>query len=316
MKSSVLIRSAYTLFLFVNLGLLSSLSSAPKIPEVPSDVILKQDLAFLAPEREEKLDLYQSKDHTSDKRVPAVVIIHGGGWRNGDKYRMREYVTGTTLAQAGYVAVSINYELRAPKRWPNNLHDCKNAVRWLRLNADSLGVDPDRIGVIGGSAGGHLAMMVAYTPNDPKLSSEELYPGISDHVSACVNMYGISNLLTRCSTTEDGTPTDELRLKTNLFKKSREEASVMWKNASPVTHVKADSPPTLSYHGTADTIVDRDQSKEVHQVLKEAGVESTLNMVEGATHAWPLKTKDFDFTAEMVAFFDRHLRKAKIQPAE
>ena len=181
-------------------------------------------------------------------------------------------------------------------------------MRWLRVNAEKLGVDADRIGVIGGSAGGHLALMVAYTGDNERFSPKEPYPGVSDRVNACVDMYGITNLLTRKETKKDGTPTEVLKDQ-RLFSGSREKMPAKWRNASPVSHISKDSPPTLIYHGTADNVVDRDQSKELHQALQAAGVESTLRMIEGAGHAWPLRTKDFDFTGEVIAFFNKHLGK-------
>ena len=270
-------------------------------------VRITRDLAFLAEGRKEKLDLYEPERREEGVRAPAVVIIHGGGWVGGDKGARREILTGSTLARAGYVCVSIDYSMREGRRWPLNLHDCKNAVRWLRVKADELGIDVDNIGVIGGSAGGHLALMVAYTAGDPRLSPGEPYPGVRDDVKAVVNMYGITNLLTRCETEADGTPNGKPKHNT-LFAQSREEDPELWRFASPVSHIGAKTPPTLTFHGTADTVVDRDQAKELHRALQAGGVESTLRMIEGATHAWPLKTKDFDLTGEMVAFFDRHLR--------
>ncbi|MGI9240452.1 MAG: alpha/beta fold hydrolase, partial [Verrucomicrobiales bacterium] len=298
--------SAFRLFTFLCLA--GGVLAAEFTATPPADVTLEKDLAFLAEGREEKLDLYLPKVRQDGQLSPAVVIIHGGGWAKGDKFREREFVTGTTLAQAGYVCVSINYETRRGHRWPNNLHDCKNAVRWLRVNAKRLRVDPERIGVIGGSAGGHLAMMVAYTPNDPKLSPGQPYPGISDEVGACVNMYGISNLLTRKVTTDDGVPTEELKTH-RLFSQTREEAPAKWRHASPVFRVSKHSPPTLSLHGTRDTTVDRDQSEEIHQALQAAGAASTLVRVQGAGHAWPLRTKNFDYTGEVTSFFDKHLKQ-------
>ncbi|MFC7337786.1 sulfatase-like hydrolase/transferase [Haloferula chungangensis] len=276
--------------------------------EAPPGVSIRRDVSFLAPGREEKLDLYEPSERPDGSKLPAVVIIHGGGWVNGDKGRVREYVTGTSLAKAGYLCISINYELKAGKRWPNNLHDCKNAVRWLRVNADKLGVDPERIGVIGGSAGGHLALMVAYTGDDERLSPKQPYPGVSDKVGACVDMYGITNLLTRRETEKDGTPNEVLKGH-RLFPESREEMPEKWRLASPVNHVDKNSPPTLIYHGTADEVVDRDQSKELHDVLQAAGVDSTLRMIKGAGHAWPLRTKDFDLTGEVIEFFNKSLNK-------
>ena len=293
--------------LFAALFLASTALAAEFTATPPADVTLQKDLSFLAEGRKEKLDLYLPQPRQDDHPSPAVVIIHGGGWANGDKFRQREFVTGTTLAQAGYVCVSINYETHKKRRWPNNLHDCKNAVRWLRVNAEKLQIDPDHIGVIGGSAGGHLAMMVAYTANDPKLSPKQPYPDVSDEVNACVNLYGISNLLTRKITDKDGNPTAELKGH-RLFPESREEDPAKWRTTSPVFHIKKNSPPTLSLHGTKDTTVDRDQSEELHQALAKAGVENHLIRVKGAGHAWPLRTKKFDYTDEVTAFFDKHLK--------
>ena len=274
--------------------------------KVPAGITVQRDVTFLATDREEKLDLYRPEKNESGKPMPAVVIIHGGGWVKGDKGREREFVSGTALAKAGYVAISVNYETRKGKRWPNNLQDCKNAVRWLRKNAEMLDVDGSRIGVIGGSAGGHLALMVAYTGDHPKLSNDDLYPGVSDKVGACVDMYGITNLLTRKVADKKGVPTKELK-EHRLFSKDREQAPAMWRNASPINYIDKNSPPTLIFHGTRDTTVDRDQSKELFAALQKAGVPSELQMVDGAGHAWPLKTKNFDFRSKVVEFFNKNL---------
>ena len=281
--------------------------------EAPDGVEIRRDVTFLAADREEKLDVYQPAGHSKEERLPAVVIIHGGGWVRGDKGREREFVSGTMLAKAGYVAISINYETRKHRRWPNNLHDCKNAVRWLRANAEELGVDSENIGVIGGSAGGHLALMVAYTAGNADLSSEELYPGVSDSVKACVDMYGITNLLTRKQLDDEGIPTGELK-EHRLFAQTREEAPGLWRRASPVNYVTSKSPPTFVIHGTRDDIVDVDQSKELYEKLQKEGVESTLRLVEGAKHAWALKSKNFDLRPEVLSFFDAHLKGQDSKP--
>jgi dipeptidyl aminopeptidase/acylaminoacyl peptidase len=119
-------------------------------------------------------------------------------------------------------------------------------------------------------------------------------------------MYGIANLLTRKQTKPDGTPLDEPKGH-KLFPESREQDPAKWRLASPVSHISKASPPTLILHGTADSTVDRDQSVELERALRAAGVEVTLRMIEGATHAWALQTKDFDLRDEVAAFFDRHL---------
>lgn len=291
----------------VLLMLVVPLAAGEFLKPAPEGVLIERDVAYLSPERKEKLDLYQPAGRGREMRSPAVVIIHGGGWVGGDKGANREFITGTTLAKAGYVCVSINYWIGAKDRWPTNLHDCKNAVRWLRVHAEKLQVDPSRIGVIGGSAGGHLALMVAYTAGVAAFDPGLLYQGVSDRVSACVDMYGISDLRTRQGTDADGTPNGR-RGDTGLFPESRESALEKWTFASPVTHIRADSPPTLILHGTRDTTVDRDQSKQLHAALTAAGVENRLILVEGANHAWALKTSAFDHTRDVVDFFDKHLK--------
>lgn len=281
------------------------------LPPIPDDVILERDVAYLSPGRAEKLDLYMPRRREAGTRSPAVVIIHGGGWVGGDKGARREIVTGTALAQAGYVAVSVEYMKEPGKRWPTNLHDCKNAVRWLRVNAERLQVDPERIGVIGGSAGGHLALMVAYTAGIPELEPESPYPGVSSAVKACVNMYGITNLLTRQKTDKDGTPNGGVTTTSALLTVSRTENPDLWRLASPVFHVSPKCPPTMTIHGTADTTVDRDQASELDARLREHGVPHELVMIPGGKHAFPLNDKRLpeDLRPAVIRFFDRYLRE-------
>jgi acetyl esterase/lipase len=278
----------------------------------PEGVIIERDVAYLAPGREEKLDLYLPANRPAQARSPAVVIIHGGGWTGGDKAAAREFNIGTTLAKAGYVCASVEYLKEGPDKWPTNLHDCKNGVRFLRHYAEKYQVDPGHIGVIGGSAGGHLALMVAYTAGHPELSPREPYPGVSDRVQACVDLYGITDLLTRQATDATGKPTGQLRNST-LFSDTREANPEKWKLASPVHHVTCQSPPTLILHGLADTTVDRDQSSELARVLAEHGVEHQLLLLPDAGHTfdlekWGRKPLPQDLRPVVVGFFDKHLK--------
>src|SRR5262245_66675385 len=141
------------------LGLVAGCAAVPAfgqanatVPKVPDGVRIEGDVEYLDPGRTEKADLYLPASVNKDQRRPAVVIIHGGGWTGGDKAAAREFNIGTNLALKGYVAISINYVLATKDKatWPQNLHDCMTAVRWLRKNADRLQIDPGRIGVIGG----------------------------------------------------------------------------------------------------------------------------------------------------------------------
>jgi acetyl esterase/lipase len=277
-------------------------------------VVFERDVAYLPPDRKEKLDLYLPAGRAKAVRSPAVVIIHGGGWSGGDKSSAREFNIGTTLAKAGYVCASVEYLKEGAGRWPTNLYDCKNAVRFLRKNAELYQVDAERIGVIGGSAGGHLALMVAYTFGVNELTPTSPYPGISDRVQCCVDLYGTTDLLTRQATEPDGTPNGKLR-EAGLFPNPRGENPDKWKLASPVFHVSKACPPTLILHGAADTTVDREQSVELDRKLTQLGVTHELILLPGIGHTfdlqqWQRKPLPRDLRPVVIGFFDTHLKPA------
>jgi acetyl esterase/lipase len=293
-----------------NAATITSKPTKPKLPPAPDGVRIVQDVTYLQPDRNEKLDLYLPSTQASKR--PAIVFIHGGGWVGGGKAEGRAFNVCTTLAKAGYVAASVNYHLDAKDRWPTNLFDCKNAVRFLRVNADKYNIDADHIGVIGGSAGGHLAMMVAYTSNIAELEPREPYPDVSNKVDAVVNMYGITNQFTRAETDAEGNPTRP-REKTELHPRTTRADEKLWNSSSPVFRVTKDSPPTLILHGKIDTTVNREQAIELAEALKKAGIEHELMLLEGVGHtfdlqSWKGKPLPRDLRPVVVDFFDKHLR--------
>jgi len=256
----------------------SEFSSSPQIE-------VRGDVAFLAPHRLEKLDLYLPKQRKAGEKSPAVLLIHGGGWKEGDKRQPREIEFGATLAENGYVAASINYALRSAGKFPLNLQDCKNGIRYLRAHADALGIDSDRISVMGSSAGGHLALMVAYTGDDRTFAPTEPYPGVSDKVSCVVDFYGITDIGNRKKTDPNGNP-NELRGVESEVQAIFGSKAEDWKKASPVTYVKRDIPPTLILHGKKDTTVDSDQSQELADALKKAGATYDIIWLPNAPHSF------------------------------
>lgn len=279
-----------TLFrsLLICLPILSSLAAAELPPPVAKDV------AFLAPDRAEKLDLYLPAPLPAGKLAPALVWIHGGGWTGGTKNEARATNVCTTLASAGYVVVSIDYRL-GTGAWPTNLYDCKNAVRFLRANAAKYRLDPDRIAVAGGSAGGHLALMVALTAGKPEFEPSGAatpYPGVSSAVRCVINMYGITNILTRREVNKQGTPGAVQVPSGNqlgVFSVADASAPVL-RQASPVTHVAKTSVPMLTLHGKIDATVDYLQAEELDRVARERGARHELVFVDGAGHTFDLQT--------------------------
>lgn len=254
---------------------------------LPDEVKLEKDISYLGTERAEKGDLYLLAKSDGKKR-PAVLVIHGGGWTGGEKAAAREINICTTLAQHGYAAFSIDYKLGTkgggPSPWPQNIHDCKMAVRWLRVHADKYGIDPDRIGAIGGSAGGHLAALLGVTGQADGLDPAEPWGDISAKVSCVVDLYGPIQMKT-------GPITAASDMKT-----------------SPLTYLDAGDPPFLLLHGTADKIVDLERSREFAAALQKAGVAHELIEVEGAPHTFHLQPKERDLRPVVLGFFEKHLK--------
>ena len=268
---------------------------------VDPNVRIEKDVDYLGSDRKEKGDLYLPVKFEEGKRLPAVLIIHGGGWSGGDKGAAREINIGTNLVLNGYVGFSINYVLAKAGKptWPENLYQCKTAVRWLRKNADRLHIDPDRIGVIGGSAGGHLAAMVGVTGPDSKLDPAGPYGEFSCRVQAAVDLYGPADLMT-------WPPRDTL----SMLPAAKSENPGLYRLASPTTHADANDPPILILHGTADKTVPVEQSQVFADALKKAGTRHELMIIEDAPHSFHLQPKQRDLRPVVLGFFDRYLKPA------
>jgi acetyl esterase/lipase len=273
-------------------------------PTAADQVKIVKDVAFLGADRKEKLDLYLPLEAGKQLR-PAVVIVHGGGWHGGDKFANREQNIGKSLAAAGYVCVSVNYRLseknddlaeRLRQVFPGNVEDCRTAVRFLRRNAEQYQIDPDHIGAIGGSAGGHLVALMAVLDDDNTLGSKEkrLYADYSSRVQAVVPMYGVHDVLKRARVDNNELNDEDVKL---------------CRDASPVTHISSEDPPALILHGTKDDLVPVSQSKILHEQLTASAVPSELIIIEGAPHSFHLQPKQRDLRPIVVEFLDRHLRE-------
>ncbi len=249
---------------------------------------VERDIAYLGTNRTEKADLYLPTNLPPGKLCPVVIVIHGGGWAAGGKGGGRERGFCMTLVENGYAAFSIDYHLSPPKRakegWPQNIRDCKIAVRWLRQNAPRYGIDPEHIGVMGGSAGGHLAALIGVTGPDSGLEPSEPLAGVSCRVSAVVVFYGPILIGTGPVPAGDIPPD------------------------SPLKYLNNQSPPFLLLHGTADKGVSIARSREFASALKQAGVEYELIEVEGATHSFGLQLPDRDLRPVVMAFLAKHLK--------
>jgi acetyl esterase/lipase len=232
---------------------------------------------------------------------PAVVCIHGGGFRAG----AREGYDGLIkkLAAHGYVAATVTYRLTPKYQFPAAVYDVKSAVRWLRANAAKYHVDPDRIGAMGGSAGGHLAQFLGVTADQKQFEGDSGNADQSSRVTCVVNFYGPSDFTKSYGKSVDAAEVLPLFLGGNL-----EQARQRHIVASPLYWVTPNSAPTLCIHGTKDNYVAFEQAQWIVDRLKAAGVEAELLTMEGAGHGFKGETAERADVA-MLAFFDKHLKK-------
>src|SRR5262245_29651338 len=231
---------------------------------------------------------------------PVVVCVHGGGWRMGNKRDLRRWIE--LLAQEGYVAASVGYRLAPDHTFPSQIEDCKTAVRFLRANGNRYGIDKDRFGALGHSAGGHLVCLLGLT-NSVKEFDGGLYPGESSRVQAVVDVFGPTDL--------PGFGRDDSAQRSMLaplIGKKYADDPAGHENASPLKYVSKDAPPFLIFHGTKDWIVPIEQSRQLAARLKDAGVAAKLIEVPDAGHGWGGEARERT-TDETLKFLAERLKK-------
>jgi len=218
------------------------------------------------------------------KILPALIYIHGGGWKNGNKnqgnVRLLPYVES-----GEYVGISIGYRLSGEAQWPAQIHDCKAAIRWVRGNAKNYGINPERIGVFGTSAGGHLVAMLGTSGNVKELEGNlGNYNKMKSTVHCVVNFFGPSALLQMSKypskIDHDAANSPESELIGGALQKNKKKAI----NASPINYVTKDDCPFIHVHGTNDQLVPYNQSVILHKKLLENGCDSTLITVKEGGH--------------------------------
>ena len=264
---------------------------------LPEGVVLQKDIEYgNADGHPLHLDLYRPAKLT--RPVPALLFIHGGAWKSGKRQDYHFYTAA--FARKGYVVATASYRLTGQAPYPAAVQDCKCAVRWLRANAKKYNIDPDKIAAVGGSAGGHLSMMLGYA-DDPALEGKSGHDGVSSRVSAVVNIYGVYDMTTRIAKESDA-------VKSFLQGKSFEEAPELYRQSSPMVHLDKDDPPTLILHGTIDETVPVAQSDRLAAHLKRLKIPHAYGRLDGWPHTMDLAKPVNDYCQAMMdRFFAEHL---------
>jgi acetyl esterase/lipase len=290
--------------------LLSAMVAAPAAAQsgkskLPEGTKVHRNLEYVKDGHErQRLDLYVPN---ADAALPVIVWIHGGAWMGGSKDG-----GGPALpfVGKGYAVASINYRLSGHAVFPAQIEDCKAAIRWLRANAKTYKLDPERIGVWGASAGGHLAALLGTTGGVKELEGKGGNAEQSSRVQAVVDFFGPTDFLQMDAHARKGSllkhdpaNSPESRLIGGAIQKNVEKV----KRANPIHYVKKEAPPFFIAHGEQDPVVPCHQSELLYEALKKAEVEITFQKIPGAGHGGKEFSTD-KMQAAIGAFFDKHLK--------
>jgi len=300
------------------LGLAAALSAAeepapepaPK-PEfkAPDGMELIKDIAY-SPDGniKHKLDILRLKKQPKDP-MPVLVWIHGGGFTGGSKTDGRARLV--RFVKRGYLGVTIDYRYAYEAVFPAQLQDCKCAIRFLRAHAKEYNLDPDHIGVWGGSAGGNLVSMLGVTGGIKEFEGDGGWAKESSRVQAVVDYYGMTDFLAiyelakAGKSTERFLPLDGKESISHLLGVKYFTNPELCRKASPTTYASKDDAPFYIFHGDLDPLTMASQGELLNKVLRKAGVESDFYLVKDGKHGWPARA---DVDDRMDKFLDKHLK--------
>ncbi len=292
---------------------LSAQISAPKgsiLPaRVPEGTKAHRDLAYVENgDERHKLDLFVPEK--ANGPLPLIIWVHGGGWQNGSKEGCPPLRDGYT--ERGYAVASINYRLSGHAVFPAQIEDCKAAIRWLRAHAKEYNLDPQRFGVWGSSAGGHLVALIG-TSGDVKEFDVGANLNQSSRAQAVCDYYGPTDLTVFVTTpgyeSHAGADAPEGKLIGGAVMENKDKAA----RANPIEFVSKDDPPFLIVHGDADRTVPINQSQLLFEALRKSGVSAHLHTIHGAGHGQGFGGPEIE--PMVSAFFERVLNsKTPVAP--
>jgi acetyl esterase/lipase len=267
-------------------------------PQIPDDLIFEPGVAYDHADPQQVMDIVRPKD--TSRPHPVVLCIHGGGFRGGSRKGYQALCI--RLAKLGYVAATADYRLAPKAPFPAAVYDVKAAVRYLRANAGKLGIDPNKVATMGGSAGGHLALFLGVTGNVPEFEGDGPNKEQSSKVQAVADFYGPSDF-----TKSYGRSVDAAEVLPLFLGGDANQARQMHLRASPLFWVTPDAAPTLAIQGTKDRYVNPEQSVWIIDRLMAVGVNAELEMIAGADHGF--KGADEERAElRMIEFLGRYLK--------
>jgi len=261
---------------------------------IPEGVVVERDVEYgTGGERPLRMHLISPKEKPATP-LPVLVWVHGGGWSGGN--RDSGLGRSVPMAAQGYFCASIEYRLSGEATFPAQIEDCKCAIRYLRAHHEKYGIDPERIGVWGSSAGGHLVALLGTSAGVKELEGTGGWQDFSSEVQAVCDLCGPSDFL---FWGEDSHPAVRMLLGGTVAEKKD-----LARLASPVTHVQKKCPPFLIIHGDQDKVVPYQQGEALQKALKAEGVDVTYHLEPGMGHALGGPT----INRLIQKFFEKHLQ--------
>lgn len=277
-KTMSVLRVSYMPLILAACIVASVSSLAPA--QTPADSAIHKDIAYDDAHAAQKLDVYLAK---ANQPMPAMIYIHGGGWRAGSKNRIPKWLM-KAVSEGWLSVVSVEYRFTDVAPHPAQVNDCVRAIQFVRHNAAKWNIDPQRLGVTGGSAGGHLTLWVALHDDAADADSNDPVKKHSSRVACAVSFAGPTDwsLLDEIEHKhpayrqllgyEPGTPADEMKAKEK-------------RDVSPISFASKDDPPVMQVHGDKDNTVPIEHARNMNERLKSMGVTSELVVIQGASHA-------------------------------
>ena len=225
------------------------------------------------------LDVYLTK---SDKPTPAMIYIHGGGWRAGSKKSVPAWLTAF-VAEGKLAVVAVEYRFTDVATHPAQVNDCLRAIQFVRQSAEKWNIDPKRLGVTGGSAGGHLSAYVALHDDTAKAESDDPVELQSSRVACAVSFAGPTDW-SLLSSIKHGHPAYRQLIGYKPGTPATELKASLVKSVSPISFVSKDDPPIMQVHGDKDDIVPLKHATNLHEKLQRTGVKTELVVIPGGNH--------------------------------